>query len=62
MHQKIWILKNIAYVRNLQVEAIGGGKVQFKLEFVGSDDKVWNALRANGLNLKQFDSIYLLER
>lgn len=56
------LLKNIAYVRNLQVEAIGGGKVQFKLEFVGSDDKVWNALRANGLNLKQFDSIYLLER
>ncbi len=56
------LLKSIAYVRGLQVEAMGSGKVQFKLEFVGSDEKVWAALRANGLNLKQYDEFYLLER
>lgn len=56
------LLKSIAYVRDLQVEAMGVGKVQFKLEFVGADDKIWTALRTQGLNLKKYDSFYLLER
>lgn len=56
------VLKSIAYVRNLQVEAMGAGKVQFKLEFVGADDKIWAALRSYGLNLKKYDSFYLLEK
>ena len=55
-------LKSIAYVRGLQVEAMGTGKVQFKLEFVGSDDKLWGALRDKGFNLKDYGDFYLLER
>lgn len=55
-------LRTIAYVRNIQVEAMGAGKVQFKLEFVGSDDKVWAALRNKGFNLKDYGGFYLLER
>lgn len=55
-------LKTIAYVRKIQVEAMGANKVQFKLEFVGSDHKVWNALRAKGFNLKDYNGFYLLER
>lgn len=56
------LLKTIAYVRKIQVEAMGANKVQFKLEFVGSDDKVWSALRAKGFNLKDYNGFYLLER
>lgn len=55
-------LKSIAYVRDLQIEAMGAGKVQFKLEFVGSDDKLWSALRNKGFNLKDYGDFYLLEK
>lgn len=55
-------LKNIAYIRRLQVEAMGAGKVQFKLEFAGSDDKIWSALRSKGFNLKDYGDFYLLEK
>lgn len=55
-------LKSIAYIRGLQVEAMGSGKVQFKLEFAGSDDKIWGALRSKGFNLKDYGDFYLLER
>ena len=55
------LLKSIPYVRNLQVDAMGNGKVQFRLDFVGEDTRVWNALRNKGINLKQFDNFYLLE-
>lgn len=54
-------LKSIPYVRKVQLDAIGSGKVQMKIEFVGSDERIWAALRNKGFNLKQFDDFYLLE-
>ena len=54
-------LKSIPYVRKVQVDAMGAGKVQMKIDFVGSDERIWSALRNKGFNLKQFDNFYLLE-
>ena len=54
-------LKSIPYVRKVQVDAMGAGKVQMKIDFVGSDERIWAALRNKGFNLKQFDNFYLLE-
>lgn len=54
-------LKSVPYVRKVQVDAIGAGKVQMKIDFVGTDERIWAALRNKGFNLKQFDNFYLLE-
>ena len=54
-------LKSVPYVRKIQVDAMGAGKVQMKIDFVGSDERIWSALRNKGFNLKQFDDFYLLE-
>lgn len=54
-------LKSVPYVRKVQVDAMGAGKVQMRIDFVGSDERIWSALRNKGFNLKQFDNFYLLE-
>ncbi len=54
-------LKSIPYVKKVQVDAMGNGKVQLKIDFVGTDERIWSALRNKGFNLKQFDDFYLLE-
>lgn len=54
-------LKSIPYVRDIQVDAMGAGKVQMKIDLVGTDERIWSALRNKGFNLKQFDDFYLLE-
>lgn len=54
-------LKSIPYVRKVQVDAMGAGKVQMKIDFVGTDERIWAALRNKGFNLKQYDNFYLLE-
>lgn len=54
-------LKTIPYVRKVQVDAMGAGKVQLRIDFVGTDERIWAALRNKGFNLKQFDDFYLLE-
>lgn len=54
-------LKSIPYVQKIQLEAMGAGKVQMKIDFVGRDDRFFMALRNKGFNLKQFDNFYLLE-
>ena len=55
------LIKSIPYTKNLQVDAMGNGKVQFRVDMVGTDDRIWNAFRNKGLNLKQYDNFYLLE-
>ncbi len=54
-------LKSVPYVRRVQVDAMGAGKVQMRIDFVGNDERIWAALRNKGFNLKQYDNFYLLE-
>ena len=55
-------LKSIRYIDELQVGAMGSGKVQFKIHYLGSMDTLLSALHKNSLNLKPNGPIYLLER
>lgn len=55
-------IKSIPYVRGLQVTAMTAGKVQFRLEFVGADEKMLQALRNKGFELKEYGSFYEISR
>lgn len=55
-------IRSIPYVRNLQVTAMTTGKVQFRLEFVGTDEKMLQALRGKGLYLQEFSNFYQMTR
>ncbi len=55
-------LKTIGIIDLISVDAIGNGKVQFKIHFVGSEDKLLRALRDKYYNLKNFGSFYNIEK
>lgn len=55
-------LKNTAGVDSLTIDALGAGKVQFKLRFTGGEDRLLHHLRDKNLNLKPYGSFYNLER
>ena len=55
-------LKNIAYVKNLQMDAVGGNRVQYKLTHIGSIDKFESALREKGLSLEKYDNFFVLQK
>lgn len=53
-------LKNIAYIRDLQLIAMTPGIVQFRIDFIGSEDKIMQSIRDKGMNLTAYESIYQL--
>ncbi len=55
-------LKQTPSVENLAIDAIGNGKVQFKLTLTGGLEGLQRALSKNYLSLEDRGSIYLLER
>jgi len=55
-------LKETAGVDDIIVDALGTGKVQFKLRFTGGEDRLLQNLRDKHVNLKPYDSFYNLER
>lgn len=65
---KNWIetekmLKTIDYISNLNVDAFGNGKVQFKIEYTGSIEGLQRYLQRNGLQINEYgNNIYLLEK
>lgn len=56
------LLKNTAGVNAISVDALGTGKVQFKLLFTGSEQHLLYSLRDKNLNLKPYGTFYNLER
>lgn len=56
------LLKGIGYIKNIAIDAMGSGKVQFKISFVGTQEKLLHALRAKFYNLKKQGDFYILER
>ncbi len=64
---KDWIsventLKNMNNIRNVKVDAMGKGKVQFRLEIIGSADSLSTALKAHHLNLQDNGGFYTLDK
>lgn len=55
-------LRDIPYVKNLQVQAMGSNSVQFKLTFVGASDKLLSAVRAKSYNLVDNGRFFVLEK
>lgn len=55
-------IKTIPYVRSLQVTAMSNGKVQFRLDFVGTDEKMLQALSSKGLSLQEFGNFYQMTK
>lgn len=55
-------LRDIPYVKNIQVQAMTGNRVQFKLTFVGSSDKLLYAVRSKSYNLIDNGRFFMLEK
>ncbi len=55
-------LKDIAIIDTIGIDAIGSGKVQFKIHYVGNEDKLQRAVRDKYYNLRSFGSFYNIEK
>ena len=55
-------IKNLNYVNNINVDAIGNGKIQFKINYIGSPVDLNAALRSSSLRLEARDGFYILEK
>ena len=56
------LLRSVPVVSNIEIQAMGTNKVQFKLSFVGSFEKLLQGLRTRTLRLIERDGYYLLEK
>ncbi len=55
-------LKSISIIDTINVDAIGSGKVQFKIHYVGNEDKLQRAVRDKYYNLRSFGNFYNIEK
>lgn len=55
-------LQNLPYVKKLNLEALGGGKVQFKIFFIGTRERLLESLRNRGFTLQDYGNITVLNR
>lgn len=55
-------LKEIGYISKISTDAMGSGKVQFKISYIGSFDKLLEALRNKYYNLKSYGDFYIIEK
>ncbi len=55
-------LRGLNLVNNIEVQALGTGKVQFKFAYISSMDKLLQALRGLSLRLIEQDGYYVLEK
>ena len=55
-------LRSMNLVSNIETQALGAGRVQFKLSFVSSMDKLVQALRSRSIRLIEHGSYYTLEK
>ena len=50
------------YVNGISTAAVGSGKVQFKITYIGGFDKLLEALRSKYYNLKSTGDFYIIEK
>lgn len=55
-------LKEIGYISKISTDAMGSGKVQFKISYLGNFDKLLEALRNKYYNLKSYGDFYIIEK
>lgn len=55
-------LKDIAAVKEVTIEALGSGRVQFRLVYRGSDEKLLQGLRSKNFDLINHGNFFILEK
>lgn len=55
-------VKSLPHVRDLSITAMTPGRVQFRLDYSGSDENISKELFSKGMVLKNYENIYQLER
>ena len=55
-------LREIGYISGIATNAVGSGKVQFTITYIGNFDKLLEALRNKYYNLKNVGDFYIIER
>ena len=56
------VLRNMSNVKAVNVEAMGGAKVQFRISLIGSPDDLATALKAHQLTLRDNGGFYTLDK
>lgn len=56
------VLHSVPYIKNIEMQAMGTNKAQFKLTYIGSAEKLLHALRAKSFNLSERGSFWIMEK
>lgn len=55
-------LRDAPYVKSVKEDAIGGGRVQFRIKYVGSLNRLEQVLFSRGLRLMPYDGFYVISK
>ena len=55
-------LRKAPYVKSVKEDAIGAGKVQFRMEYVGNLSRLEQVLGSRGLSLQAYDGFYVIAK
>lgn len=55
-------LRDAPYVKTIKEDAIGGGRVQFRIKYVGSFERLEQVLFSRGLRLMPYDGFYVISK
>jgi hypothetical protein len=55
-------LRDAPYIKSVKEDAIGGGRVQFRIKYVGSFERLEQVLFSRGLRLMPYDGFYVISK
>ena len=55
-------LRDAPYVKSVKEDAIGGGRVQFRIKYVGSFNRLEQVLYSRSLRLMPYDGFYVISK
>ena len=55
-------LSKAPYVKSVKEDAIGAGRVQFRLMYAGSLNRLEQVLNSRGLSLQAYDGFYVVAK
>ena len=55
-------LNKAPYVKSVKEDAIGAGRVQFRMEYAGSLNRLEQVLSSRGLSLTAYDGFYVIAK
>ena len=55
-------LRAASYVKSVKEDAMGAGRVQFKIKYSGNFNRLEQVLYSRGLNLMPYDGFYVISK